>query len=1649
MNKIFRVIWSHAQQAWVVVSELVKSYTKTSTYTDKRAQVCTSDYFLDKQQDKFKLSLLSLVLLGIFFSPVGSAAAASTSNEKPYFQDGASASTSGSDNGTIGIGKESKAAHGAVAIGQKSKAEGRHNIAIGYDANAGEKKNSIAIGNNTVVNETEAVAIGSASKAGKGSVVLGRQASAANIEQAVVIGHSATASKAKSIVIGANAKADGYGSISIGGDDLKTTRYQPDVTVQGQVQGQSQDESKKTTASGGASIAIGGGSLAKGEGSIVLGPLASASKDEGIAIGANSKSTDEYGIAVGGSATATGKYAVALGWGSKGVGTDSIAIGKAATTAGAFSVVVGAHIDVTGQNLVVVGSQATAESHATALGYMASAGGMSSVAVGDNAKTNGSAARATALGNNTVVTVGGGVALGYGSNANTAGGVEGLKQDYSVVTGEKSEANGFKSTEKVSNNAIGAVSVGNDNIKRQIINVAAGKEDTDAVNVAQLKSLTMQTGGDDSSSGKVGIWSGKLEVKGTNNEIKTNASGSTITISLDQDVKTKLAQIADKMSSFKIKTSTDNTEATIKDGNTIQFTAGDNIKLEHTNGNIKISTIGKLITKTETLPNGGLKITYTDNTHDIIAKGKDGKDGAKGEPGIPGPAGPIGPRGEPGPKGDMGPAGPRGPAGPTGAQGPAGPRGEQGLKGEQGPAGPKGEAGPTGPIGPVGPKGETGPAGPAGPRGPVGPTGPQGIPGIQGQKGERGETGPAGPAGAKGDRGEPGQAGPEGPRGPQGTAGAQGPKGDKGDPGQAGPAGPKGDKGDTGPVGPQGPTGPAGANGMKITPDATTTTKTEGDGADKKVTTATAGADGTSIVQKDTNNQPLKSADYKLDGTTVKAKDAEGNDLTTTVKADGVTATDKDSKNTVNADGMTVGPKDENQTDKSAATYNRDGVTVKGNDGADAITLTSKEGQDGKTTNTLALKGENGKDAVSITSGADGTAPEISFAKNGEGTDAKGTGSITGLKDVERNPDGTAKDRTAAANTGYVDDRLKEMNDRKPFEYFEKDSVTGEVKTETVNGKQVPVTLVRGKDGKFYKESDLKGKVFDPATNTYKNADGTPATLTEVASNNVTVQAMPSDASNTPIAMSNVGSGLGLKDDAESNKTALTPTDAQKAIAGDNKDGKGGLLAQTGNALNNVATVKDLQAIAQAGLDLTGNNADTTVHRPLGTKLTVEGEGKWNGKDSAANNLYVEAQEADNKLVVKMNKDLTNLNSVTLDTATMTGDKNTINLTGAGEKVEEEFVKWDPVTKQPILDENGNLQKYKEKVDPRVKLSGIADGDISPNSTDAVNGRQVYVLTNRIRFFHTNDGHNAEEQINHKSNTVDSIASGSYSTAVGYKAHAKGDRAVAFGNSTLAGIQSVAIGNVAIASGEKSIAIGDNAKAVGNQSISIGTGNVVNGNNSGAFGDPSVINADNSYSVGNNNTIENENVFALGNKITNTTSNSVFLGTNSGYVAAGATTAGAGALESQVTGGVYNAYAGGKATEVVGVVSVGNVNSDGTMETRRIQNVAPGLISEQSTDAINGSQLYNVAHRLGAKLEREGRQLRAGIAATTAMSNIPQVTLPGKSTLGAGIGTFEGQNAVAVGFSRMSDNGRVILKVSAGATSQGKYNAGAGIALQW
>ncbi|MDO9805147.1 ESPR-type extended signal peptide-containing protein, partial [Glaesserella parasuis] len=203
MNKIFRVIWSHAQQAWVVVSELVKSHTKTSACTDKRAQVCTSDYFLDKQQDKFKLSLLSLVLLGIFFSPVGLAA---------WLQDDAQGG-SDADQGTIGIGKDSKVGPGSIVIGQYAKAEGRTSIAIGYRAETiGLINKAVAVGATAqAFDYSAAYGYGAQAKA-IGAVAVGQEA-IANQNGGVALGYQSSVNVIHGVALGYLSRADTEGGI--------------------------------------------------------------------------------------------------------------------------------------------------------------------------------------------------------------------------------------------------------------------------------------------------------------------------------------------------------------------------------------------------------------------------------------------------------------------------------------------------------------------------------------------------------------------------------------------------------------------------------------------------------------------------------------------------------------------------------------------------------------------------------------------------------------------------------------------------------------------------------------------------------------------------------------------------------------------------------------------------------------------------------------------------------------------------------------------------------------------------------------------------------------------------------------------------------------------------------------------------------------------------------------------------------------------------------------------------------------------------------------------------------------------------------------------------------------------------------------------
>lgn len=129
----------------------------------------------------------------------------------------------------------------------------------------------------------------------------------------------------------------------------------------------------------------------------------------------------------------------------------------------------------------------------------------------------------------------------------------------------------------------------------------------------------------------------------------------------------------------------------------------------------------------------------------------------------------------------------------------------------------------------------------------------------------------------------------------------------------------------------------------------------------------------------------------------------------------------------------------------------------------------------------------------------------------------------------------------------------------------------------------------------------------------------------------------------------------------------------------------------------------------------------------------------------------------------------------------------------------------------------------------------------------------------------------------------------------------------------------------------------------------------------------------------------------------------------------------------------------------------GNINvsgPDGKTSTK-ITGVAPGEISATSKDAINGSQLHAVASNLNNKINKVGKHADAGTASALAAANIPQAYTPGKSLVGIAAGNYQGQNGLAVGMSRISDNGKIIIRLSGTANSQGKTGVAAGVGYQW
>mgnify|MGYP002741014299 CR=1 FL=1 len=579
---------------------------------------------------------------------------------------------------------------------------------------------------------------------------------------------------------------------------------------------------------------------------------------------------------------------------------------------------------------------------------------------------------------------------------------------------------------------------------------------------------------------------------------------------------------------------------------------------------------------------------------------------------------------------------------------------------------------------------------------------------------------------------------------------------------------------------------------------------------------------------------------------------------------------------------------------------------------------------------------------------------------------------------------------------------------------------------------------------------------------TYVDAAGTPATT---PSNKVNLV-----GTGGPVTLGNVAAGTvaaGSKE-AVNGEQLHNSLDSMKNILGGNATNVSGSLSMSniggtgkGTIHDAIAEVNNKAATANAGWKFQVNNGAAETIRPNDT---------------------VGFKDGTNIAITNNGKDITIATKPDL-----VADSLTINGNG------------------PVINGNGiNTNGKNIDMGNSGKITNLADGSIAAGSKDAITGGQLHTALNNIsnaatnligttqpdivtydvsgnkadntnnvkqaidkmnnggiKFFHVNDGTGTQTTAGTQPATEDSSASGRYGTAVGYQANASGESGVAIGKGAQATAKNtISIGTGNIVSGEGSGAIGDPTIITGAGTYTIGNNNgIVSANAAGAFGNDNTLTGHNSRIIGNHNIVNTENTFVVGNNVSRATANSVVLGNNSSAerVHTTATTPGS----NYTFGGLNDANVAG-VNNVVGVVSVGQgaAGSDASVETRQIQNVAAGVVSATSTDAINGSQLYhtnqailngvngNLAN-LGARIGQVEDAANAGTAAAMAMAGLPQAYLPGKSMMAVGGSVYRGESGYAIGYSTISDGGNWIIKGTATGNSRGHYGATAAVGYQW
>ena len=599
MNKIFKVVWSKTKECYVVVSEVAKN-------------------------NGGKKKVLATVF----------AALVATGSMLPDYVDAANNTSGGGVSGAdasiaIGSGWGNSAyanTNFSIAIGDQSNATGEAAIALGRKAKTNGEQASIAIGNQTEAIAKDSTAVGSGSKSsGEYAAALGFQTKAtANYATAIGSGARGYAEDSQAIGREAETSTGALRAIAIGTLSKSSGNYATSL-----------GSSAEATAE--RAIAVGYKSKAEAERAISVGNLANATKNDSIAVGNNSAASGLNASAVGKNSKASGQSAAAFGDTAQATNTNATAVGNQANASNTNTTAIGNQTVASGGNATAVGhlSQATADG-ATAIGtnnkagYEGTAVGLSNtvtgrtsaafgrsntvsgkeslaagvsstasgehnVAIGYQAATDGKAT--VAIGEGSKADIADGVAIGSNSVTTAAAGVQGFNpadsrtKTYGGLTGAAQTS------------TLGAVAVGNgDTATRQITGLAAGKENTDAVNVAQLRSVNLKYAGNSGNS-DVLLDNGTLNIKG-DGLLSTTADTSGITVKLtkgddiakdngkakeptNNGVATTQNVVQAINNSYWKATAGGNTDGTpavgnVKPGTQVTYSAGDNLKVKQT-----------------------------------------------------------------------------------------------------------------------------------------------------------------------------------------------------------------------------------------------------------------------------------------------------------------------------------------------------------------------------------------------------------------------------------------------------------------------------------------------------------------------------------------------------------------------------------------------------------------------------------------------------------------------------------------------------------------------------------------------------------------------------------------------------------------------------------------------------------------------------------------------------------------------------------------------------------------------------------------------------------------------------------------------------------------------------------------------------------